>query len=483
MVALETLALALALAGASDTVLLEFSADWCGPCRSMEPTIRRLVSEGYPVRQVNVDQNPQLATHHGVTGVPCFVMLANGKEVDRVVGATSHARLQQMFAAAKVSPKPRPPAKPSRPHLTSTSATSVAAPRNASSTAADRSAPRSLDSPSTATVRERALAATVRLRVEDAAGHSLGTGTIIDVHGGEALVITCGHIFRETQGKRPVQVDLFVNGQTKTVAGQVISYDLNEDVGLVSILPGVEVTAMRVAPRGHRVSKGCSVFSVGCDRGADPSVRDSRVTAVNKYLGPPNVEVAGQPVQGRSGGGLFTEEGLLIGICNASDPADNEGIFAALPTIQAQLGRIGQQRIYTPQPPAEALASDEPAAQPAPQEDLTPPELPAEMPASSLQEVSTTAIANALPDDTEVIFIIRSRNRPDAYEKLYFVDHPSQELLEQIDRECRRRQVEPQGIALDSIRASRSPAGRPLPSSMPRMPDSGQIIRAQSADR
>ena len=47
------------------------------------------------------------------------------------------------------------------------------------------------------------LAATVRLRVEDAQGRSFGTGTIIDARSGEALVITCGHLFRESKGKGP----------------------------------------------------------------------------------------------------------------------------------------------------------------------------------------------------------------------------------------------------------------------------------------
>ena len=53
------------------------------------------------------------------------------------------------------------------------------------------------------------IGSSVRLRVDDANGHSYGTGTIIDARSGEALVITCGHLFRDSQGKGPVMVELF----------------------------------------------------------------------------------------------------------------------------------------------------------------------------------------------------------------------------------------------------------------------------------
>jgi thioredoxin-like negative regulator of GroEL len=78
-------------------VLLDFDADWCGPCRQMHPTIDRLAENGYPVRRVNVDNDPVLAEKFDVQGIPCFVMLVEGREVDRVVGRTNYNRLKQMF--------------------------------------------------------------------------------------------------------------------------------------------------------------------------------------------------------------------------------------------------------------------------------------------------------------------------------------------------------------------------------------------------
>ncbi len=97
------------------------------------------------------------------------------------------------------------------------------------------------------------LAATVRLSVDDSGGRSYGTGTIIDTRSGEALVVTCGHLFRESQGKSTVKADLYeVAGDAVHVAGhatgQVISYDLNRDVALVSIRADRPVTVVPVAP-------------------------------------------------------------------------------------------------------------------------------------------------------------------------------------------------------------------------------------------
>ena len=79
MVALHSFVLALALTSNSDPVLLEFSADWCGPCREMEPIIRQLSAAGYPIRKVNIDQERALASQHQVTAIPCCVLVANGK--------------------------------------------------------------------------------------------------------------------------------------------------------------------------------------------------------------------------------------------------------------------------------------------------------------------------------------------------------------------------------------------------------------------
>src|SRR5439155_15110576 len=160
------------------------------------------------------------------------------------------------------------------------------------------------------------------------------------------------------------------------VEGQLTSYDLTRDVTPAS-LRAAGVRAVSVAPPGYTVRPGDRAFTIGCDKGADPSVRPTQITAVNKYKGKPNYTAAGQPIDGRSGGGLFSAEGYLIGICNAADPTDNEGLYAGLASIHWQLDKIGQSETYQ--------RAAQVAAAPKPQRDsniaLASAQLPAALPA------------------------------------------------------------------------------------------------------
>ena len=144
-------------------------------------------------------------------------------------------------------------------------------------------------------------------------------------------MLTCGHLFRDSQGKGRITVDLFGAGSNapQQVAGRLVSFDLSRDVGLVAIRTPGPVAVARLAPADYRVKPGMPVASVGCNNGDPPTVRRSQVNSLDKFQGPPNLQVAGQPVEGRSGGGLFSSEGYVIGVCNAADPSDREGLFAA----------------------------------------------------------------------------------------------------------------------------------------------------------
>jgi hypothetical protein len=320
----------------------------------MEPTVRRLAAAGCPVRRINIDQDRPLAARFHVEKIPCFVMLVDGREVDRVVGLTSLSRLEQMCEVGRT-------ARPSvliAPVLVTPSGPSTPPVRLAGHVTAPGDTPRSWApvSPTPPPVPPAAdaamLAASVRLRIEDANGHACGTGTIIGSRPGEALVLTCGHIFRDSEGKGRIEVDLFGPHPANRVSGQLVGYDLKRDVGLVLIRPPVPVTPARVAPPGYTIRPEQLVASVGCNNGDAPTVQWSQVVALDRFLGPPNIEVSGQPIVGRSGGGLFSAEGLVIGVCNAADPGQREGLFAALRSIQAQLDQLGLAGLYAPPQPA-----------------------------------------------------------------------------------------------------------------------------------
>jgi Trypsin-like peptidase domain len=118
------------------------------------------------------------------------------------------------------------------------------------------------------------------------------------------------------------------------------------DIGLLSFRPSQEIAPVKLIPITKKLTEGQKVFSVGCDRGAPPSRIDSRISKLNRYLGSPNVEVTGQPVEGRSGGGLFDENGQLIGVCYAADPSLKEGLYNAAEVVYQQLAKLGLQRLF-----------------------------------------------------------------------------------------------------------------------------------------
>ena len=86
---------------AHDVVLVDCYADWCGPCQMMEPTIESLAAESdAAVAKVDVDRHQRLAQQLGAQGVPTLVVFADGKPVERVVGAQDRATLDQLLQRA-----------------------------------------------------------------------------------------------------------------------------------------------------------------------------------------------------------------------------------------------------------------------------------------------------------------------------------------------------------------------------------------------
>jgi thiol-disulfide isomerase/thioredoxin len=453
MVTLHAALVAVALTGAGQSVLLDFYADWCGPCRAMNPTVEALLAQGYPVQRVNIDQNRPLAAKYGVQRIPCFVMLIDGREVDRVTETTTFSRLERMckLGASAAAAPPSPVMRAQEAAIGGRSRLVQDAPPAPVVIPAGFAVPPAVSMPSApadwpagmpagnqpvsapAVADATLIAASVRLRVEDPTGRSCGSGTIIDSRGGEALVLTCGHIFRDSQGKGRIEVDLFGTNPPQEIPGRLISYDLTRDIGLVAIRPPLPVATARLAPPGYRVAKGQAVVSVGCNNGGQPTARHSQVTSLNKFQGPPNIEVAGQPVEGRSGGGLFSGEGYVIGVCNAADPSDQEGLFAALGTISAQLDQ--DQLAFVYKSPANSAAGASEGSNLAGIPPVTPPAVAPEAGLASHEQAALDEIRRSLKGGAEVVVVVRPRGNPDAQSEVIMLDHASPEFLKQLAAE------------------------------------------------
>jgi thioredoxin 1 len=80
-------------------VLVDFYADWCGPCRMIAPVLDELAREttGAKIVKVNVDQSPDLAARYGVNSIPNLKIFDDGKVVDEQVGLVNKARLKKML--------------------------------------------------------------------------------------------------------------------------------------------------------------------------------------------------------------------------------------------------------------------------------------------------------------------------------------------------------------------------------------------------
>ena len=397
-------ALLLAGVGQTDVTLLFFTANWCQPCAQMQPTMGQLHSSGWDVRAVDVEQQLELVQRFRIENLPTVVIVSGGQEVDRTVGVTSPEELQKRArrAAARAGMQPgsnhaehfslqsqsqsgnipshvdgpvtqqpgadQPIIRGQSPGLASAAQLAVAgvsavnrtvgeigaAPASAahsprlaatSSPLSRTDAQRQSITPEQAA--SRAAAATVRIRVDEGQTTAHGTGTIIDVHGEEALVLTCGHLFRDMQQGSQLSVDLFAGTpQEVNLSAQLIDFRAaEEDIGLISFRLPVMIEPVELLKRGESLQIGQQVFSFGCDHGRDPSRRDTRITNINRYVGAANVEISGAPAIGRSGGGLFDLQGRLIGVCNAADANDDEGIYAASQVIYDQLERIGMSHL------------------------------------------------------------------------------------------------------------------------------------------
>ncbi len=364
MTLLGALVCFVAISGHPEVELLHFESPNCVHCRTMEPTVERLSKTGCAIRHIDTSEDPDTAAKYRVRGVPCFVVLVNGEERDRHEGTASFDRLNSMVVQARraviggeesVAPASRPRNERQEWRSGNVQNEAKSSSEEFVSTTAPSPCLDSILSPSE--VRQIALNSSVRIRIEERGQTSYGTGTMIDARNGEVLIITCGHLFRGPSANGKITVDVFVGGAKRTIPATLLDFDEKYEIGLISMKPGGEISTVRVADKSAQPEPGQLLFSVGCNGGADPTIMEMQVTAVDRFTGAPNIECTGSPVQGRSGGGLFDEQGRLVAICFGALGGEQRGAYSGLPTIHWQLAKLNLQELY------EAPADNPPAKQ------------------------------------------------------------------------------------------------------------------------
>ena len=364
-----------AVAGAAEpeAVVLEFTApSRCPPCQQIAPTVSRLQREGFPIRAIDVDTQPNAATPYKIHAVPTFILLIAGREADRIEGKPSEAELRRMCERAKLAAAPNPEIRTPKPEgKPKSKPESLPAP-----VTKPNALPPVIRSDSAPIFRAKhdgeshlppvapvdLLLICPRLRVKDSLGVNFGTGTIIDSREGRTTILTCGHIFRKLNEKSVIDVDVFHGGKHETFVGKLVKFDLEADVGLIWIPTSRPLPTASIGSLADEPTAGQHVFSVGCSGGDAPSKQQHRVTMLNRYLGPDNVECTGVPVQGRSGGGLFDSRSRLIGVCIAADQQDQKGLYAALQPIHDLLDKAELSHLHPAAPKSAKPKIEKPAA-------------------------------------------------------------------------------------------------------------------------
>lgn len=303
---------------------------------SMSDLAAQAVERGWAIRLVDIRRESHVAQRWRVHNTPTTVLVRSGREVDRILGPstwTEFSRRMLRFSAPD--------------SIRGATASPQISQQASSSIDLDRLVPMqqrpskqsASENPVTATDPQ---AATVRIIVDEPESHAVGSGTIIDSSQNGAVVLTCGHLFRNWSKSSVVYVERFESGVPVRYQASLVDYQIEDiDIGVLVINPGKVVPSARVAQQADLLREGDPVFSLGCDHGDLPSRRDSRVTKLNRYMGSANIETAGAPVQGRSGGGLFNSNGELLGVCFAADAQLDEGLYCGTRSVLDRLQKLG----------------------------------------------------------------------------------------------------------------------------------------------
>ena len=200
----------------------------------------------------------------------------------------------------------------------------------------------------------------VRIKIVRDKSTGFGSGTIIRSTSAESLILTSAHQLNTDKQVTPreipyrIKVDLFdgkLQGSSpaqvhylETLDGELVDCDFERDISLVRVRPGRRLPASRVVPRRWVPHLRMKMLTLGCSEGRDATAWNTVITNT-RFLGLSGnpayeaIECQTAPKQGRTGGGLFTSDGYLAGVCNFSEPKGDRGLYAVPDSIYGFLDR------------------------------------------------------------------------------------------------------------------------------------------------
>jgi S1-C subfamily serine protease len=300
----------LALALCQSVEIVDVVSPHCSPCIAMQPSIDALKERGYPVRQIDVGSDE--ASRYGVRATPTVLMVEkdSGTELTRMVGLHRAADIVLVYNDA-------------REKLYETGEVET-----------DRGPP---------------IECVVRIRAVAGNTASYGSGTVVESDDAKSTVLTCAHLFH---GRQSVWVDVYADGGSKeSYAASILYKDDTADLAVIEFRPGRTLTSSKIVPNHWHAQARMRVVQIGCPEGAPPNkfyavIKDPAVDTQIRGRRWTGIQASRIPKQGRSGGGLFTEDGYLIGVCNFADPTQGAGLYAGPDAIYGFLDKNSLARLY-----------------------------------------------------------------------------------------------------------------------------------------
>lgn len=199
--------------------------------------------------------------------------------------------------------------------------------------------------------------------VDGQPGNSCGSGTVIYSAEDRAIVLTCAHLFEEDAPAAAVAIDLFdpdietpAPGKPgpgklhyrESHAGRAIAVDHARDVALVEFNPGRRLNASPVAPEANPLTVGQELIAIGCSQARDGTAWSTKVTRLGIVRDRGTyTECSFAPIEGRSGGGLYTTDGRVVGVCCMARTDAPLGLYASPASIRSILAQAGLPIAYT----------------------------------------------------------------------------------------------------------------------------------------